>query len=468
VILFLNQFFDRSTMYLITNEENTNQLNMSFGNLPFMMRISDTNRVVSPQHDQIWGVKLLVWSGGNSSAGNQFHVEYPVEPCNMTKHVSPEYRYLFENINISSYYCADTSNVPMYGIYGDVQPYQFFYYYIYLCENSTTSSNCLDQTTIMNYLTNVYLDVLSIDNSIDSFEPSPNVLYLRSDRHAVSSTMIQSIWMYYHNIAYQTDNGLVLTENNMTSFNQADDNFRYDIDLRNLNSSVIPGTFAGLTVSNSPLKYNYFRSYLKAQNVLANMGGAIKAIMIVSFIVNYLISSKLYNVKIINANDIEAKQNTSMNLVHVSDSQNVTKKIDIKTSITTNDKFSVTTNKQDLPIQLNKLLPTKATMLYKTKLRLNLYELIVPSVWFYNKEKRKRYETSFDRSNTNINVLTIIKKLNELHKIKEHLLGELKYQSDALSSNWDKKQNLISNTLLNLNKKHTKMNDADEGYSLES
>jgi len=252
----------------------------------------------------------------------------------------------------------------------------------------------------MNYLTNVYLDVLSIDNSIDSFENQPNVLYLRSDRHAFSSTVFKRIWMYYHTFAYNTDNGLVLTENNLTSFNQADDNFRYDIDLRNLNSSVVPGTFTGLTVSNSPLKYNYFRSYLKAQNVFANMGGAIKAIMIVSFIANYIISTKLYNVKIINANEFEAKQNTS--LVHVSDSQNVTKKLDANINLKSsmiNDKLSVCSVKNDLPVvQLNKQNQNKkdfssrtfSTMLYKTKLRLNMYELVVPSFCFYNSEKRKK------------------------------------------------------------------------------
>ena len=72
------------------------------------------------------------------------------------------------------------------------------------------------------------------------------------------------------------------------------------MDMRDMyNGVTIPGTFANLSIMNYNNKKTYHATYMKLQNLFADVGGITRAISILAVIANYLFSESSYKEKII-------------------------------------------------------------------------------------------------------------------------------------------------------------------------
>jgi hypothetical protein len=105
--------------------------------------------------------------------------------------------------------------------------------------------------------------------------------------------------MSFKNIEYNSDVGYVFSDI-QPNFFHAFDSFSSEVDLRDQKTNVTPYTFLWLTLVNSPRKVVYFRNYMKVQNLLANIGGIVKGIILIGSLFNNIISSKLFYQDLIN------------------------------------------------------------------------------------------------------------------------------------------------------------------------
>ena len=71
-------------------------------------------------------------------------------------------------------------------------------------------------------------------------------------------------------------------------------NTREATDLRS--SPTIPGSFMVVSLNMYALKQNYVRKYYKAQNMIADLGGMMKGIIMLATFLNIYMSEVLYSI----------------------------------------------------------------------------------------------------------------------------------------------------------------------------
>jgi hypothetical protein len=185
-------------------------------------------------------------------------------------------------------------------LYGGTKPYSFYNFAIRPCIADLDGNICESNSIIKSFLNQVFLDVRTVDFSVSHFDSDPAHPFVKGDRFSVSQTIFRRIWMSFNHIEYNSDVGFVFSETQKTFFH-AFDSFSSEVDLRDQKTNVTPYTFLWLTLVNSPRKVVYFRNYMKAQNLLANIGGIAKSILLIGSFLNNIISRKLYFEDLINS-----------------------------------------------------------------------------------------------------------------------------------------------------------------------
>ena len=168
-----------------------------------------------------------------------------VEKCNISKHFGP-YQELFSQIeDLNTFFCATPrlSNQTIYGQYGNIYPFGYYHFYVYMCLNQSESDRCYKNETIMQLLSNTYLEMRTVDYSINSLNTNKLLkTNIRVDRYMISLTVYKRIWVYLNWVQYITDQGLVFTSNEEIGFHQFDST-KFDIDHRDINNGTIKSTF---------------------------------------------------------------------------------------------------------------------------------------------------------------------------------------------------------------------------------
>jgi hypothetical protein len=301
-IFFVQRFFKREDSTTISNIIATNEISIQYDKQPLMIRLSDSYGQVLPDKEKYWTIVLKVWYGGVNETDPlkksvQWNHDIPMEPCDINTHFG-EYQSFFQNFtDLSTFYCPNFNgmNDTLIGVYGGVNNFNYHHYYITKCK-----TNCKDKAVVDKYLSITYLDTRTIDFMTNSLDQIPYFPYVRSDRHMLSASVYKRIWMFVQAVEYSSDNGLIFSDTTDYSYHQVD-NFRNDVDLRDTTGGTIPGTFANLSILNYQAKIKYFRYYMKAQNLLANIGGVISGITVLARILFVFIAAKLYTLKLINS-----------------------------------------------------------------------------------------------------------------------------------------------------------------------
>ena len=294
------------------------------------------------------------------------------------------------------------SSYPISGVYGDDIDGQLKYYNIYFhrCQNY-----CKDSATIEKYLQSVYLDTVTVDYTTQSLTLVPYVPNIRPDRHAISSSVYIRIWMSLQSVLFRSDMGYIFQDFKEDNYYQFD-KFNRDVDLRDQSTATVPGSFCVLTLSNSSSKVVYTRSFTKAQNALASIGGIVNSIIIIAKILYFLFFRKL---------------------------------IDMELLSFVNFKHSTVVESLELSSAKFKNSPRKTTLHHifqsrekKESLNLKGCDYILPYNCINSKQKLKTFEKGLEYVDSLLDVKNFMRSQEDLFKLRNLILS--KHENHLLSS----------------------------------
>ncbi len=278
-----------------------------FGKYPFMVALLDNGLKLLEDEDRYYTFYSEVWNFiPNNSSGSivmdLVRVPIKTERCDLEKHFG-EYKEAFRHVPyLAHHYClVPGQNITTFGLYGSTVDYNFVDHWISTCVNDTklNRTNCFPSEKSKARLVNTYISYVFLDYSIDHSDTNqPIKLNLRSEILPVSSTIYKRIFFYQRPVLYTTDYGYVFEDFQDISFYQTLDS-KENVDLRP--QGTVPGSFALISVMMDKYNNFYFRKYYKIQNFLADVGGIVKGLLLISGFVNYLFSEEFFYVDLVNS-----------------------------------------------------------------------------------------------------------------------------------------------------------------------
>jgi len=302
-ITFALDLFNKNTKTMTYNLTPVTNVSYNYGQFPWMVALLDNGLKLLPEDDRYYTFYADIWnfypdnSTGSVVMGLK-RTPVKTERCDIDKHFG-NYKDYFKDVPYLNYhYCpVPNQNITLYGIYGSIKPYNFLDFWISTCVNDTNRNNCYSKEVSKSRLVNTYISYQSLENFIDhSNLESPGQLILRSDILPVSSTIYKRDFFYIRNIEYRSDEGLIFSDTKYYSYSQIS-NFRETADLRP--EGTVPGSFALITIMMDSKVDDYLRRFSKFQEVLANLGGLFKGLVVISYIVNFIFFNELYYLKLV-------------------------------------------------------------------------------------------------------------------------------------------------------------------------
>ena len=294
---------------IIYNQIPSEEVNLDLSKFPFIIMLQDQSFKPIEDEERLYEASVNMWyaypddSTGITTMATHYE-DVEIERCDLNKHFG-EYRPIFEKVPfLEHHYCSKmgANNITLYGVYGSIQPYSYMEAWISRCDNSTRLSKrrkCFEKSEIDSKLETVYVSFKFLDYSIDHQNTeNPGRVFLRSESLPVSSTIYKRNMYKYKNVNYTLDKGLIFEEPKTIQFFQVSSP-RETVDLRQ--EGVIKGSFAQLTVTMDNVFDAYFRSFQKAQQTLANVGGLTKGLLVIAMCINYVLAKELYFVELIKA-----------------------------------------------------------------------------------------------------------------------------------------------------------------------
>lgn len=449
VLYFLTIFLTRQSYKIVSNQEINDEISLAnINEYPFMFRVTDNNALVPSNSTSLVKIKMAFCSSEfNEVTGLKQHLHYYVkmEKCSISKHFG-SYSYLFDNMtDLSTFDCPDWSTVDakfkgkinLNRVYGSPKEYTFLHLFVSACDNKTDFPViCTDQSRIDSLLTSPFFEYRYIDNKINSNSMTPNIPFVAGERESFSPTMFKRIWLYWKHNTYISDFGFIFQEMVTSSFTQTDF-IKIDIDLRDWRTqSLQPGSFLWFTLSNSKNQFKYSREFLKSQDFLASVGGIIKGITVIGYVLNWMCSTKFYYESLISFLGIERIVNRKMD-----HSFSETKSI---SSIGKINNFTLPANKT-LKKHEDKSGHLAFDVDFKNeKNRLTWKEKILPFCLTKSSHRKRIYELGVEQVNELISLQNFIRITNEVEGLKEVLLDSSQVQlfEHIFSNNHHNKDNL--------------------------
>jgi hypothetical protein len=305
-LYFIIDLLQRKSVTVIYNED-TNQFPINnLSDIPIMMSLGDYNGVtLDPTGLYSFDVKMLnykriVGADGIARFGLEI-APIQIEKCDLTKHFLDKAE-KFQSLRISSYYCIPPgkNNVTLYGKLGDtLNGWSFLSIFLNRC--NTKFQKCLNDTYAESVLGNSALTLAMLSHSINHYNTtSPNQEKVQTLVFPMSSAIIKNYYYNIRQVIYTTDYGFIFeeryTENFYTYQSQS-----LDVNLKNSGLPTIGPNFGYLMLKNDDAVSNYTRVYIKGQAVMANIGGIIKAIMVITKIMSDFFTRRMSYVELCNS-----------------------------------------------------------------------------------------------------------------------------------------------------------------------
>jgi len=167
----------------------------------------------------------------------------------------------------------------IYNNYGDsLNGFSLISIYLNKCVNITqiNKTNCHPQSKIDDALSEMFITYGAVDYLIDNYNSTTAAIpYFKAIVMPVSGTIFKRFYLRFRNVEYTTDVGYVFESLVTEKFNKYE-TFTESADNRKV--SVFPGNFAMFSLTTSDILQTHGRSYLKLQNLLANIGGVAKGV----------------------------------------------------------------------------------------------------------------------------------------------------------------------------------------------
>jgi hypothetical protein len=293
---FVNLLLSRSSFNVIQSEEYFPNAFKSWENEELSILVVSKLLDAIPQADRIFDVTGTWWISkqNNTGEGLGYFLEMydlKLEQCNISRHFRhPELWRDQKLINVSKCLAPDqnfNSSKPF-----GADSYTGIVLWVHKCLNTSAKNDCLPQNEIDKALENVFVLVRFKDYYFDhKLLGDTSVPYIFSESEQASSTVYKRKWYNFRNVEYTVDEGYVLPSSTVyKSTNLAET--KSSVDLRV--STTIPGSFAVVSFNMHSLKQKFQKNYYKCQNMLADLGGLFKGILVIAGLMNYYFSQKLY------------------------------------------------------------------------------------------------------------------------------------------------------------------------------
>jgi hypothetical protein len=276
-------------------KEFVNESIVNFTDFPVMMIITNPSGLPVPNLERILYIDAVYYIlGYNAEEKVQKSNRYNlfVEPCNES-HYS-KYKDLIDksNVPLKYAYCINPHKIDflngtisndeyLYSLneYGNV-PSRFSIARVRSCKNTTTNgNNCAPDYEIDAFLSGgSFFSAFYVDNYVNlDFYEEPNVSFVTNYVQAITKGMTKANHLKVKNTNIYTDSGIILEDISQQQFHQVD----------NIANDIISSTeyLLALYIDTTKMTDNYFRKYVKLQDLIANIGGLIKFLFTISSII---------------------------------------------------------------------------------------------------------------------------------------------------------------------------------------
>jgi hypothetical protein len=237
----------------------------------------------------------------------------PMVQCDLEKHFG-QYKYMFKDAMMTYRYCAvpGSVNMTLYGKWGDTKNgNSHLDVRIFKCDNKTVTGGkpCYDDATLNKYLANAYTTIQYVDFDIEPKNyTNPFTPIYQSEMLQFGTGLYKTFYSIRTNTQIRTDEGFVFEDfRQITSSSYA----RTETVVTDKAEDPSFGIAQYIVYHNKRVEI-YSRSYTKIQQLLANIGGVVKAILLVAhLIVNQisLVEFKLYLVNLLFSFGIAKEKN---------------------------------------------------------------------------------------------------------------------------------------------------------------
>lgn len=309
---FASILFSRETFNLVGNQQLNLTQSMLLSDFPIAVNLADQFGVNFAEAERIFEVSILWYSFKpyKNPLTNQTNlapiiVQLPVETCTPKNNNHPKFKDLYAKELDSRGFCIGKTaqNISLTSPlgYATTSSLTFFFY---KCQNNTSigKTNCLPPEVIQSKLSHIYLATTFVDYYFDhSNILEPAQPYFRKEAISTGSSpyIFRELTLSMKNVDYFSDLNYLVTNPEKMEFNVLD---LVKDTTSMIRDNVIPGSFTSLSISMSSLKQIYNRKYYKLQNMLADLGGLVKALIMILLNLNLYFSNQTFFNKVIDAN----------------------------------------------------------------------------------------------------------------------------------------------------------------------
>lgn len=287
-LFFLLELFARKTLMVVYNKNSNILPFVDLTNALFMVAVTDkTGKLLPLQGVYNLEIKMLNYYMDKEkkvTAFNSTNIDFEI--CNIEKH-NKTYGDVFKDIQYNAFHCVEPGhqNKSLYGKLGDF-PNGFSLLGVYIKRCDPKRQECLDESVIDKYLSDFVLGITYSSYSVDHYNyRTPNTR--KYENNGVFPMSYSLLKCYFYNLAqviYETDYGLIFEEKKQIDFYEFESQ-TVDINMPGTitNSIFAPESTVGYILFKCSENISYFnRSYGKAQAVIANIGGLIKAMLVLT------------------------------------------------------------------------------------------------------------------------------------------------------------------------------------------
>ena len=336
---FTSKFFNRTDFNVASSTlKATSPRIANFTDLPLMFRVSLSGSTLIKDSDMIWKFQLtyinFILDENKNLVKKTIFVN--LSKCNIDNpiHFNPKYRYLFTEFkDLETFVCTDhIQPLDLYGRYAAPEPNSYFEYYLRPCQNETDKipgslhPPCKTAAEINPILDAGYIDIRTISYSVETVAKVPYKIEVENERFSASSSVAKKIWMRYKPVTFISDIGLVFEEKENYNFFTIND-YPTEVDLRDTSKGTIPGTYLKVHIINYKDEIVFHRYYSKAQQLVADLGGILKSIQLIGYLLTFYFNLDMFELYLFN-NLVDVKKKTLTELLKKEQRENISNLID--------------------------------------------------------------------------------------------------------------------------------------------
>lgn len=434
-IYFTIVTFQREGVSIIYNEDISSSSYLNLSTYRFKIAMLDVYRQSFEDEARIFYPAITYWWYNEKMIINE--VPLYVIPCRNDWYGNYSDTFYDSDSSYYKFYCIDYSklgnqDISIFGKYGDSSPFSFLDIQFRRWTNYTEfgKTDCYSDEEIDENLRNSYFVLHYLDYLVDNKNIStPGKYHKNSIALSQTINIFKKYMVNFRKINYFTVIGYIFED--IKDF--------YFFNIEKFSEEVLSAKHAGeileMIFTNSKFMGTYERKYLKLQDLLANIGGIVDAILIISTVIeNYLvrnvvisqISNEIFN--IINYEN-ESTNKTIINNSFKNDLNNSNFPIknlkDRSNSIKANVNNFIS-NEQTEGVNMKILQRINKSNEKKTKniLKLSWTEYVCTSNFLKENKNLKLFSYLEDYINSKISINYMIFKLNEIEKLKSVLFSD--------------------------------------------